>query len=200
MGIDDLKKEIVEDADSQAKKMLEEARAQARQITADAKQNAKKIVSDGKEKSLKEAVEKNIEISSARLQGRKLMSEAKDAVVRKVFEDLRIELAAFAKSKEYPAVLAKLAKQAVAELGEEAVLHVRKQDAALLKGAGKVSSDYLDCIGGLIAETPDKRIRVDCTFEALIESHEDEIRQKCFEEFFPVRKKAAAEKITGKKK
>ena len=194
MGIDELKQEISEGTRKQVDKLLEEARAQAKTVVDEARKQAKRIESEGKQKSLKEAEKKKIEVYGAKLQARKITSEAEDAVVRKVFGEMRGQLESFAESKDYEKILVKLAKEAVAELGGDAVLLVRKKDAALVKGIAKVSPKSIDCIGGVIAETPDGRVRVNNTFEALLEEHADEIRQKVFEDFFP------RDKAKGKKK
>lgn len=185
MGIDELKQEISESTRKQADALLEQARAQAKAIVDEARKEAKRIEAEGRKKSLAEAEKKKIEVYAAKLQARKITSEAEDAVVRKVFDEMRGQLESFADSKDYEKVLVKLAKQAVAELGGDAVLLVRKKDAALVKGVAKLSPKAIDCIGGVIAETQDARVRVDNTFEALLEEHADEIRQKVFEDFFP---------------
>ena len=65
---------------------------------------------------------------------------------------------------------------------KEALISVRKQDAPIAKKYGKVRE--IDCIGGAIIASPDGRMRIDSTFEALIEKRRGELEQKAFELMF----------------
>ncbi|MBI4361303.1 hypothetical protein HY572_06045 [Candidatus Micrarchaeota archaeon] len=181
MSLDQLRKEIRHEAESQRKHALAEAKKQADAILAEAEQQAKALVQKAKADAALEAEGKLTQVSAARLKAKKRIAEARDHLVQQQLQQARQALAKFADSPKYAGVLKKLADEAAEKIGKNAQLFAREKDVPKLKKMG-YSAEEMDCLGGCVAATPDGRIRVNNTLEALFEENEEKLRQKIFEE------------------
>lgn len=181
MSLDQLRKEIKSEAQSQRKQALNEAKKQADAMVSDAERQAKAIVEKAKADAKAEAEGRLTQVSAARLKAKKRVAEARDALVQQQLEKAREALSRFADSKKYDAVLKKLAEQASGKIGKNAQLYARKKDVSKLKKWG-YKAEEMDCMGGCVAATPDGRIRVNNTLEALFEENQETLRQRIFEE------------------
>ena len=129
-----------------------------------------------------EASHKQSQVSAARLEGKKRVAEARDAVVAAQLADVRTALQEFADSGKYDAVLKGLAEEGQRALGGKVRILARKKDVPKLKKWGYADVDEIECWGGCIVATADGRIRVNHTFEALYEQGLEKLRQAIFEE------------------
>ncbi|MBI5035878.1 hypothetical protein HZC09_00905 [Candidatus Micrarchaeota archaeon] len=181
MSLEALRKDIRKQADDARKERLAAAKEEAGRITGKAEEEAKTFLQ--KEKSLALAEAKGLQsiLSAARLEAKKKVAEARDALVGKELEESRKELLRFPSSSKYPPLLKKWVEAASKELGKGAVAYVRKKDVPLLKKWGYTAMT-IECSGGCVVSTPDNRIHINNTLEALFESKQDFLRQKIFEE------------------
>ncbi|MFH1779780.1 MAG: V-type ATP synthase subunit E family protein [Candidatus Micrarchaeota archaeon] len=205
MGLDELKKEIMDKAETQAAILLSEARQEAKKLFQDASDKAKQMSKDAEAKTDVEAKEIEAEyLAAARLEVKTIESEAKRQLVNSVFKALCTKLGVFASSKEYEKVFSSLVTEGKKELGGESVLIVSSKDQALAKKYGAVSKEKIDSLGGVIVATEDGRIRMNNSFEALIEEKKELLRQMIFDEVFPEpmakQIKTVKKKVVKKKK
>jgi V/A-type H+-transporting ATPase subunit E len=166
MGLEIVKEEIINNARNQERALLADARKEASEIT----KKAEKKVAEMKEKNdaeTKRKVEiiKRQELASAELENKKMLLEAKKQVIEKVLAEARKKIDKLG-SKERQEYMDKLLEKAKKDI-EVAVVYCNKNDIKLVKD---IKSEAADIIGGLIAENEDKTIRVDYSFDTMIES------------------------------
>ncbi|AJC71542.1 MAG: V-type ATP synthase subunit E [Thermococcus sp.] len=167
---------ILSEAREEAEKLKEEARkraqAQAEWILRKAKTRA--------------AIEKQRIIANAKLEVRKKKLAVQEELIGEVLSAMKEKLAALPED-EYFEVLVGLAKEAVGELGIEKII-VRSNEKTLRLiesrinefservGADVSAGEPIECIGGVLVESPDGTIKVDNTFDGRIERLESELR------------------------
>jgi len=165
MGLESVKEEIIRAAKHQESLMLAEARKEANKIMkeAEAKIEEMKAKSDAETKKATESIKKQA-LAAADMENKKLLLEAKKQVIESVFGEVKSKLASLDdKKKEH--YTKKLLEKASKEL-EVAYVYCNKKDAKFAKNLSVESSDI---IGGIIAENKDKTIRIDYSFETLLD-------------------------------
>ncbi|MCX6767700.1 MAG: V-type ATP synthase subunit E family protein [Candidatus Micrarchaeota archaeon] len=184
MGILELKHEIEANAKKEAGRIKAEAEKEAWHVVEKAEEERKKMVGEARVQGEAVAKEEERRVSSARLRARHNISEAKEAVVVKVLDELSAQLRELTLTKEYPPAFNRLAQAAVKELGaDKAVIECRKEDDALAKKLG-FPTEAIDCAGGAVAKTVDGRVRVSNTFETLLELKQEELKRRAFLDLF----------------
>jgi len=87
-----------------------------------------------------------------------------------------------AEKSGYAKAFQKLARNGLKQM-ESGAIRCRKQDAAMARKLGRLG-EPLECSGGLVIESPDGRVRLDATFDGMLEEHKDELGRKAFELLF----------------
>jgi len=166
MGLEAVKEEIIRSAKQQESALIAEARKEANRIMkeAEAKIEEMKARSEAGTKKATEAMKRQA-MSSAGMEGSKMLLEAKKQVIESVFSEAKKRLEAI-DDKKREELMKKLLEKAKKEL-EVAYAYCNKKDAKFLKGVGVETSPI---IGGLIAENKEKTIRVDYSFDTLLET------------------------------
>ena len=182
-GFDYLVAEVRQEASAKAKSIRDEARKNAKKLVDEAAGQAGRMMDEEKAAAHEEAEARSTEVSAARLKAKQVLSEARDRLVEQALFELKQELESFAKTKEYKNVFQKLAKQAVFAIGKDHELWVAKRDLPLAKSLGYDAKPF-GIIGGAIASSRDGLVRVNNSFEALLEEKNDLLRQKAFQELF----------------
>ena len=166
MGLEAVKEEIVRQAKEQETALLAEARKEANRIM----REAEKKIEEMKEKSESEIkrmidVIKKQELASGELENKKMILEAKKQVIENVFNEAkkRIEKLDDKKRELY---IKKLLEKIKNEI-EISYVYCNKKDAKFLKGFNVANADI---IGGLTAENKEKTVRVDYSFETMLDS------------------------------
>ncbi len=181
MTLEQLRKQIQGETQTERKAGLAEAKKQADAILKQANAQADALLEKAKKDAILESQSRHTQVSAARLSAKKRLAEAHDAQVQEQLERLSERLKAFADTPAYAKVLKTLVEQSAGQIGPGAVIHVRKKDMAKVKKTG-VTVREMACWGGCVASTPDGRIRVNNTLEALFEERQEQLRQKIFEE------------------
>lgn len=181
MGIEELRKEIASSAEKEARAISKKKEEDCSVIISSAQEEAKRILSNAREEAKMLAESQMTEIAGAKLEGRKIIAEAREAVVSQAMQKAMKELNSFTKTKEYPKLLEKLARKGMKEAGEGCLLRGRKSDSSLLSRIGK-AGEPIQSIGGVLILSKDGKIRVDSTFEALLEEHDYELKKLAYEE------------------
>jgi len=166
MGLEAVKEEIIMHSKGQANSLIAEARKEANKIM---KETEKKI-EEMKEKS--EAETKRIldtikrqESTSAEMENKKMLLEAKKEIIESVFSEAKKKLESLDDKKrgEY---IKKLFEKIKSDIEPEHI-YCSKKDIKLLKG---LNAELIDISGGLMAENKEKTIRVDYSFETLLQT------------------------------
>ena len=166
MGLESVKEEILNTAKEQAQSLIAEARKETNKIM----KEADKKIEEMKEKSEAETKKmldmlKRQELANAELENKKMLLEAKKQVIESVFAEVSKKLGNL-EEKKREAYTKKLLERIKKDI-EPAYIYCNKKDAKFLKG---FNVEHINIMGGLIAENKDRTIRVDYSFEALLEN------------------------------
>jgi V/A-type H+-transporting ATPase subunit E len=163
------KNEIIEQGEKEAKKILDEATKKVNEITRNFDAETEKILEE----------RRGMELSSLNISLKKKMLEAKKSVLDEIYARLveRINKLETSKRKQ---LMHKLLEKAKKELPDAKFVYSRESDKELL-GREKFGG-VIDCLGGVIVENADKNIRVNYTFDELLqgvkEAHLNEVAKR----------------------
>ncbi len=166
MGLEAVKEEIIRNARKQEEALLAEARQKAAEIIKDAGKEIEMLreKSEAEAKRIMEIIKKQ-ELASAELESKKMLLEAKKQLINQVFAEAQKKIEAL-DAKKRAAYMDKLLEKARKDI-EVAKVYCSKKDANLPKGADVAAADM---IGGLIAENSYGTVRVDYSFESMLQS------------------------------
>lgn len=118
-------------------------------------------------------------LAAARLSARKLLYAAREERLARALDQTRALLSAFTSEAEYAEVLRRMHAAASQSLGSSLRIFGRSEDAALLRRLAGRSFDATPraILGGLVAETPDGRRRLDLSFDELLRLRGDKVRE-----------------------
>ncbi len=184
MGLEELRKAIEDQAEKAETVVLADGKAEASRIIEEAKQQAEELVVKARVEAEAAKKDEARKISSANLRARRIVAEAEEAVIERTLSGLLARLGKMHSTHktEYAKAFGLLAKQALTEM-PGAKIRCAKRDAALAKKFGKLG-EPIETAGGLLAESTDGRIRIDNTFESLIEERRDALKQEAHELLF----------------
>jgi V/A-type H+-transporting ATPase subunit E len=165
--------EIEDDAESRAEEIVAEAEADAEEIREERSAEVERTIEQEREQRL----------SSAKLEAKQARLEARRDVLQEVRADVEAEIATLGGDTREE-LTRELLEAAIAEFDDDADLQVlgRPDDADLLE---TVAADYeqcsyageYDCLGGVVVESEGSRIRVNNTFDSVLEDvWEDNLR------------------------
>jgi V/A-type H+-transporting ATPase subunit E len=165
--------EIRDEADERAQEIIDEAEADAEQIREDREAEVEREISQEREQRL----------SSAKLQAKQARLGARRDVLQDVRADVEAALADLGGDRREELTRA-LLDAAVAEFddGDELAVYGRADDQDLLEDVltdydGAAFAGERDCLGGVVVESESSRVRVNNTFDSLLETvWEDNLR------------------------
>lgn len=190
MKIESVANAVIEEAEKEANAIRQAAEKEA---SAAIKVERERLAKE-KESRLKE-YEKEISkmmderIAAARLDAKKELQKAEDAVAQRVIESALDQLYNMRKSKtQYAKVLKKLYARARSELGSGKLeVLCAKADTALMeeiaeKGDSVKADASVD--GGIIVRDPGKNVLIDLTFTTLVKDKEADIKVYVYKKLF----------------
>ncbi|MFC6863789.1 V-type ATP synthase subunit E [Halomicroarcula sp. GCM10025817] len=165
--------EIRDEADERAQEIIDEAEADAEQIREDREAEVDREISQEREQRL----------SSAKLQAKQARLGARRDVLQDVRADVEAALADLGGDRREELTRA-LLDAAVAEFddGDDLAVYGRADDQDLLEDVltdydGAAFAGERDCLGGVVVESESSRVRVNNTFDSLLETvWEDNLR------------------------
>jgi len=185
MSLDTVAEDIKEQARARAGRIREEAEQEAEELTAEAEADAEEL----REERLTEA-ERTIEqereqkLSSAKLEAKQARLEARRDVLQSVREEVTTAIEELDGDQRRELTKA-LLDAAAAEYPEDASVTVfgRADDQALLEDLLTEYDGYgyggeFECLGGVVAESEESRVRVKNTFDSVLDGvWEDNLRE-----------------------
>ena len=169
MGLEAVKEEVIRVAKEQETALTADARKEASRIMREAERKIEEMKekSDAETKRMMDAIKRQ-ELAAAELENKKMLLESKKQVIDNVFAEARkrLESTDDRKREEYAKKLIEKAKKEI----DAAYAYCNKRDAKFLKG---VNIGAVNVIGGLIAENKERTIRVDYSFETMLEGIKD---------------------------
>ncbi len=178
MGVDALLKEVedrrnkaLEDLDAEYSAKREEVKKRTAEQVAYLMDSAKKEAVTLAQKEVTKVE------GASKLQSKKMLFDATEKLLESNIASLEQAMAEFAASPAYPELLGGMVKYASKRLGGKIGVVCRKVDEAALKAAGaKVISANLNSTGGFKAESEDRTLELDLTFEEILRGREDDVR------------------------
>ena len=166
MGLEAVKEEILNSAKEQANSLIAEARKEANRIARETEKKTEELQgkSDAETKKAFDTIKRQ-ELASAELDNKKMLLGAKKQIIEAAFAEARKKLENL-DDKKIEAIIKKLLEKAKNEI-EIAKVYCNKRDAKLVKG---MSSQAIDIIGGLIVENKDGTVRIDYSFDTMLDS------------------------------
>jgi V/A-type H+-transporting ATPase subunit E len=184
MSLDTVVEDIRDEARARAEEIREEAQTEADEIVAEAEADAEEI----REERLAEAEatieqEREQRVSSAKLEAKQERLEARQSVLSEVRDAVEAELADLdADTRED--LTRELLDAAAVEFDDDAdvTVHGRADDEELLTDlAEEYGFEYggeRACLGGVVVQSEASRVRVNNTFDSVLEDvWEDELRE-----------------------
>ena len=184
MSLETVVEDIREEAESEAEEIREEARRDAEEIREEAETAVENEIEQ----------ERDQKLSSANLEAKQERLEARRDLIQSVREDVEAEIAAI-DGERREELTAALLDAAAAEFETEDVddvaVYGREEDRELIEDllgeypAFSYAGAY-DCLGGVVVESDSSRLRVNNTFDSVLEDvWETELRaisERLFEE------------------
>jgi V/A-type H+-transporting ATPase subunit E len=176
MSLDTVVEDIRDEARARAEEIRSEGDARAEEIIADAEADAERIIEE-REAAVEKQIEQEREqtLSSAKLEAKQQRLEARRDVLQQVHEQVEQELTDLSGQKREN-FTRKLLDAASEEFDDAATVQVygRAADETLLT---KILADYdgysfageYDCLGGVVVESTSSRVRVNNTFDSVLE-------------------------------
>jgi len=192
MSLDTVVEDIRDEARARAEEIRESGEERAEEIVSEAEHEAEGIVTEA-EREAERAIEQEREqrLSSAKLEAKQARLEARREILEEVHDDVEARMADI-DGDERESLTRSLLAAAAEEFDAESVrVRGREADADLL---GTVVADYegfevgepIDCLGGVVVEADGSRVRVNNTFDSVLEDVWDEnlrgISTRLFEE------------------
>lgn len=184
MSLETVVEDIREEARERATAIEESAEQTAEEIAADAEDEAETI-----RETAEAEVEREIErerdqrIASAKLEAKQERLEARREVLAEVRETLEERIATLP-DDERESLVRTLLDAAASEFDAAALeVYTRPEDTDLLESILDDYDDYElagdhDCLGGVVVESEESRVRVNNTFDSLLEDvWEDNLKQ-----------------------
>ena len=97
------------------------------------------------------------------------------------FDVITQELSNYTKTSEYKKILQKMVETSKKKLDNNIIVHCRKEDQTIFKSGDITVGSSIQTLGGIIAENKDGTKELDLTFEELLRTHEDEIKNTILE-------------------
>ena len=180
MSLDRLVEEIRSRGATELKELEGKTAAEAKRIEEERDRRVHEVTTESERHAQLEANRERMQrIAAAKLRARQKLYEARETRLENGIRETRTLLQEYTGSPQYLAVLERMLRVAQAELGRDALVRGRREDAALLQ---KVAGSAYDArpetiVGGLVAETPDGHRRLNLSFDELLRLREDRVRE-----------------------
>jgi V/A-type H+-transporting ATPase subunit E len=178
MSLDTVVEDIRDEARARAEEIRTEGQERADEIVSEAEADAERIIEE-RERAVERQIDQEREqaLSAAKLEAKQERLEARRDALQTVRAQVEEELAELAGDKREELTRA-LIDAAAAEFDDDAevVVHGRAADEALIE---EILADYegfslgaetVDCLGGVVVESETSRVRVDNTFDSLLDA------------------------------
>ena len=179
MGLDEVKKDIIDEAEAQVKEILLKASKEADNIIKEADANAEKLSKQDHAQMMKDliAYEKR-EMALANLDARKMLFENKKERIKEIINEAKKQITDMPNMKKktlFQSLLEKVRKEI-----DIAYVYCNKQEAGILKDLlkDKEKLELIDINGGIIVENSEKTVRIDYSYDAVLrEIHEEKLQE-----------------------
>jgi len=171
--------QINNDAESEIRKIIKDAEQQAKHIIENARMEAEaeseSIRLDGEKQS--ENIKKVL-IAKAKQESKHEIMNAKEKIIEESFLQVYSRLSKI-NEEHYKKIITKLMENTRIKIGEDCkVLVSRDIDKTIAKNLRLDVIGTIDALGGFVATSRDERIKLNNTFESIIDRNRDKLRVK----------------------
>lgn len=165
MGLNEIRDRINEDTENEVSKVIEEGKNTASKVIADTKQDMaqQKTKFDEETKAFVEEMEKRA-VTDARFEVRKRLLEKKKQILAQVFDEVRKELIRMPDSTRE-----KWIKSILEKVKNELDVKYVYASSRDVKFIPEYNPQEAAIIGGVIVENSDKSMRIDYSFDSLLD-------------------------------
>ncbi|SFR34498.1 V-type ATP synthase subunit E [Halogeometricum limi] len=184
MSLDNVVEDIRDEARARAEEIREDGEQRADEIIEEAEADAEELL-EARETDVERQVEQEREqaLSSAKLEAKQKRLEARRDVLQDVRGQVEDELASLSGDRRETLTRSLLDDAADEFDGGDVVVHGRAADKALIEDIledydGYAFGDSYDCLGGVVVESTQSRVRVNNTFDSVLEGvWEDNLKE-----------------------
>jgi V/A-type H+-transporting ATPase subunit E len=190
MSLDTVVEDIRDEARARAEEIRDEGEQRAEEIVSEAESDAEAIHEEA-EREAERQIEQEREqtLSSAKLEAKQARLEARRELLADVHEDVEERVATLEGERREELTRALLDVAAEEFDGDDVQVYGRADDQELL---GEVLSDYdgfsfageYDCLGGVVVESEGSRVRVNNTFDSVLDEVWEENLREISDELF----------------
>ena len=120
-------------------------------------------------------------VEGGKLQAKKILFDAINTNLDSTFDVIKQELKNYTKTPQYKKVLETMVKTSKKRLDQKITVHCREEDRTVLKDVSITMGSSIQTLGGIVAENRNGTKELDLTFEELLRTHEDEIKNTILE-------------------
>ena len=188
MGLEEVELDIKKRIESKVAAIKHAAEKEAAQVLEREKNRVRELKKQRDVEIEKLAAEiANRELAAANLSARKLRMDSKKEAIESVYAKIREKLLGLEQGKK-DEILRKLIERAVGELQNAKYVFCNSSDRNLVegiaRGKGLKIDGTIDCLGGVVVENCDKTIRVDYTYDSLLENFRKGTLKEISEQLF----------------
>ena len=191
MSLETVVEDIRAEAREEAAAIREEAEARAQEILEEAEADAERLREEAEADAEREAErEREQAVSSAKLEAKQERLEARRDALQEVRAAVEERLAAMDGERREELTRALMANAAAEFDGETASVLCRPADEALVTDLtpefeGFVHAGEADCLGGVVVESESSRVRVDNTFDSVLDDVWEDSLKNVSDRLFP---------------
>ena len=179
MTAEQIIQQINKDAKSEITKIIRDAEQQAKHIIENARKEAEaesvNIRLDGEKQSENT---KKILVAKAKQEIKHKIMNAKEKIIEESFVQAHSQLSKISE-EHYKKIVSKLMENSKIKIGEDCkILVSRDIDKTIAKNLRLDVIGTIDALGGFVAESSDERIKLNNTFEGIIDRNKDKLRVK----------------------
>lgn len=177
MGLEEVKKEILKKANDRAKGILDEGRKEAERIAKETEDQIRDYMkkADDDTGKLIENMERK-EKAGAEFEAKKMLLDRKKELVDKAFMQVKKKLEMMPESRR-EGYIKKLVDNAKKEI-DVAVVYANSRDSRIVRKMPGIEFREAEMSGGIIAENKEGTIRVDYSYDELLDSIKKESMQE----------------------
>ncbi|MEM2869343.1 MAG: V-type ATP synthase subunit E family protein [Thermoplasmata archaeon] len=164
MGLEQVVEDILAEGERRATSILAEARAEREKILSEARERARELREKRLAEAEKEAAQLRVrELASAELEAKRNRLRMEREMLEAAAEAARRRISALQGAEE-EAILERLLKKVPPGYR---VLSCPRNEEFLRRRLGSAYAGTVNCLGGLILESPDASVRIDLTYDTI---------------------------------
>lgn len=184
LSLENVVEDILSQANTASQKIIKEAEEEAEKILSKTYIDSEKQVETFERQTEKTVDErKNSELLSARIEQKRMVLAAKKMAGEKISDEIKRKLSQL-DAKERESIIKILVDKAKKELNDSKYIYSNAADKVIAGKMGLEFAGTIDCVGGVIVESSDKKVRINSTFDRLFEDFKEKLNEEIAKVFY----------------